>query len=206
MNPHALHDVRVRRSCRRDVRAEEDNIDEWVGEMDRRKVRILGNRLNAPGCWQSEGGLEGEGRRCRSTRHFNQLRLRADALAGFAARLNIIQALGGIESTNGDRQSTYPLVGPRSSRESPSMILRVWSGSSNTFSVPVGLFPTRTAVGASDRRLASHGWLHGGASVDAGVPLCIRRRHRLNVFGARWITVPNRSRSRRTCRTGTDAR
>ena len=24
---------------------EEDNIDEWVGEMDRRKVRILGNRL-----------------------------------------------------------------------------------------------------------------------------------------------------------------
>ena len=26
-------------------RPEEDNIDEWVGEMDRRKVRILGNRL-----------------------------------------------------------------------------------------------------------------------------------------------------------------
>ena len=25
--------------------AEEDNIDQWVGEMDRRKVRILGNRL-----------------------------------------------------------------------------------------------------------------------------------------------------------------
>jgi hypothetical protein len=24
---------------------EEDNIDQWVGEMDRRKVRILGNRL-----------------------------------------------------------------------------------------------------------------------------------------------------------------
>jgi hypothetical protein len=24
---------------------EEDNIDEWVGEMDRRRVRILGNRL-----------------------------------------------------------------------------------------------------------------------------------------------------------------
>jgi hypothetical protein len=24
---------------------EEDNIDAWVGEMDRRKVRILGNRL-----------------------------------------------------------------------------------------------------------------------------------------------------------------
>lgn len=24
---------------------EEDNIDEWVGAMDRRKVRILGNRL-----------------------------------------------------------------------------------------------------------------------------------------------------------------
>ena len=24
---------------------EEDNINEWVGEMDRRKVRILGNRL-----------------------------------------------------------------------------------------------------------------------------------------------------------------
>jgi hypothetical protein len=24
---------------------EEDNIDEWVGEMDRRKVRVLGNRL-----------------------------------------------------------------------------------------------------------------------------------------------------------------
>ena len=24
---------------------EEDSIDEWVGEMDRRKVRILGNRL-----------------------------------------------------------------------------------------------------------------------------------------------------------------
>jgi hypothetical protein len=24
---------------------EEDNIDEWVDEMDRRKVRILGNRL-----------------------------------------------------------------------------------------------------------------------------------------------------------------
>jgi hypothetical protein len=27
---------------------EEDNIDEWVAEMDRRKVRLLGNRLKGP--------------------------------------------------------------------------------------------------------------------------------------------------------------
>jgi hypothetical protein len=27
---------------------EEDNIDQWVGEMDRRKVRLLGHRLEGP--------------------------------------------------------------------------------------------------------------------------------------------------------------
>jgi hypothetical protein len=41
----ALRDVRVRRSNGREYVPEEDNVDEWVGEMDQRRVRILGHRL-----------------------------------------------------------------------------------------------------------------------------------------------------------------
>jgi hypothetical protein len=40
---------------------EEDNIDEWVGEMDRRKVRILGNRLTG---WTPPRPFAGAVARC----------------------------------------------------------------------------------------------------------------------------------------------
>ena len=43
----ALHDVRVHRSNGRECVPKEDNVDEWVGEMDRRRVRILGHRPTA---------------------------------------------------------------------------------------------------------------------------------------------------------------
>ena len=42
---------------------EEDNIDEWVGEMDRRKIRVLGKPLTGVDVRHGAGNRRSVGRR-----------------------------------------------------------------------------------------------------------------------------------------------